>query len=145
MIHRYVGNRSRHDGTRAIIMRDAGGVKRYVLLGQSIDLMPEQLAEAQVMFEFQEGGTDMAAPLDDAVATDRRSVPVYYYPDTGELNVPFGGSGGGAPAASTKGAAVYAGTSYPARPSGFASVEWVGPVEPADAQDGDTWVPTVAP
>lgn len=30
------------------------------------------------------------------------------------------------------------------RPSGYASVEWVGSVEPANALDGDTWINTAA-
>ena len=43
----------------------------------------------------------------------------------------------------TKAAAVHNGTSYPARPTGFASVEWIGPTDPGgSAVDGDTWVPT---
>jgi len=42
-----------------------------------------------------------------------------------------------------KAAVVHNGTSYPARPSGYASVEWIGPDDPGgSAQDGDTWVPT---
>jgi hypothetical protein len=45
--------------------------------------------------------------------------------------------------ASLKAVAVHNGTSYPSRPSGFASVEWIGPTDPGGAaQDGDTWVPT---
>jgi len=28
------------------------------------------------------------------------------------------------------------------RPAGYASVEWIGSVEPANAVDGDTWVNT---
>lgn len=32
---------------------------------------------------------------------------------------------------------------YPSRPSGYGSVEWIGPVDPAGAaQDYDTWVST---
>lgn len=42
-----------------------------------------------------------------------------------------------------KGVALHNGTSYPSRPTGYASVEWIGPTDPgASAQDGDTWVPT---
>lgn len=38
-------------------------------------------------------------------------------------------------------------SSYPARPAGFTSVEWVGPVAPTiggtgNAVDGDTWIDT---
>jgi hypothetical protein len=59
-----------------------------------------------------------------------------------------------ATSATGKGASVYDGSvsKYPARPSGFGSVEWVGPVDPATAgnvtggvlvaQDGDTWINT---
>jgi hypothetical protein len=44
---------------------------------------------------------------------------------------------------SIKGVAVHNGTSYPSRPSGFGSVEWIGPTDPgASAQNGDTWVDT---
>ena len=42
-----------------------------------------------------------------------------------------------------KAVAVHNGTSYPSRPSGYASVEWIGPDDPAgSAQNGDTWIPT---
>ena len=44
-----------------------------------------------------------------------------------------------------KAACVHNGTTYPARPTGFASVEWIGPDTPGSAIDGDTWVPTEAP
>jgi hypothetical protein len=45
--------------------------------------------------------------------------------------------------ASAVGAAVHNGTSYPARPSGYASVMWIGPDDPAgSASNGDTWVDT---
>jgi len=37
------------------------------------------------------------------------------------------------------------GSGYPARPTGFASVEWIGPTDPgALSVNGDTWVPTEA-
>jgi hypothetical protein len=40
-------------------------------------------------------------------------------------------------------AAVHNGTAYPARPSGGATVMWIGPTDPgASAQNGDTWIPT---
>ena len=43
----------------------------------------------------------------------------------------------------TRGLCVYASGSYPARPTGFAAVEFVGPVDPNSlAQDNDTWVNT---
>jgi len=45
--------------------------------------------------------------------------------------------------AACKGVAIHNGTSYPSRPTGFASIEWVGPTDPGgSAQEGDTWVPT---
>jgi len=45
--------------------------------------------------------------------------------------------------ANCKGVAVHNGTSYPSRPTGFGSVEWIGPTDPGgSAQNGDTWVPT---
>lgn len=38
---------------------------------------------------------------------------------------------------------VYASGAYPARPSGYAAVEFVGPVDPGVlAQDNDTWIST---
>lgn len=44
---------------------------------------------------------------------------------------------------SIKGVAVHNGTAYPSRPSGFGSVEWIGPTDPGvAAQNGDTWVNT---
>jgi hypothetical protein len=47
---------------------------------------------------------------------------------------------------SLKAVALHNGTSYPSRPTGFASVEWIGPTDPGgSAQDGDTWVPTAGP
>lgn len=48
--------------------------------------------------------------------------------------------------AACKGVAVHNGTSYPSRPTGFGSVEWIGPTDPGGAaQNNDTWVPTEAP
>jgi hypothetical protein len=45
---------------------------------------------------------------------------------------------------SVKAVCVYSGGAYPARPSGYGSVEWIGPVDPgASAQNNDTWVNTV--
>jgi len=42
-----------------------------------------------------------------------------------------------------KGVCVHTGSAYPTRPSGFASVEWVGPTDPGgSAANGDTWVAT---
>lgn len=42
-----------------------------------------------------------------------------------------------------KAVCVYNGSAYPARPSGYGSVEWIGPVDPgASAQNNDTWVNT---
>lgn len=44
---------------------------------------------------------------------------------------------------SIKAVAIHNGTSYPTRPSGFGSVEWIGPTDPGGAaQNGDTWVNT---
>lgn len=37
---------------------------------------------------------------------------------------------------------VYSGSAYPARPSGFANVKYIGPVAPTTAIDGDEWVST---
>jgi hypothetical protein len=46
---------------------------------------------------------------------------------------------------SLKGVVVDTGSGYGARPSGFASVEFVGPDDPDTlATDNDTWVPTTA-
>lgn len=45
-----------------------------------------------------------------------------------------------------KGVVVWTSGGVPARPTGFASVEWFGPDDPAaNAEDGDTWVSTAAP
>ena len=45
--------------------------------------------------------------------------------------------------ASTKAVCVYNGSAYPTRPSGYGSVEFIGPVDPgASAQANDTWVNT---
>lgn len=49
--------------------------------------------------------------------------------------------------AQSKGVAIYntGSSSYPARPVGYASVEWIGPVDPGTAaQDYDTWIDTSA-
>ena len=38
---------------------------------------------------------------------------------------------------------IYSGSNYPSRPSGYAAVEFVGPVDPGIlAQDNDTWINT---
>jgi len=45
--------------------------------------------------------------------------------------------------AACKGVAIHNGSTYPARPTGFASIEWIGPTDPgASAQNNDTWIPT---
>ena len=45
--------------------------------------------------------------------------------------------------AACKGVAKHNGTTYPTRPTGFASVEWIGPTDPGgSAVDGDTWIAT---
>ena len=42
-----------------------------------------------------------------------------------------------------KAVCVYTGSAYPTRPSGYGSVEFIGPVDPgAAAQTNDTWVNT---
>lgn len=45
-------------------------------------------------------------------------------------------------AASGKGFVNHGATASTARPSGYASVEWVGSVEPTNAIDGDSWIDT---
>jgi len=45
-------------------------------------------------------------------------------------------------AAGTKGFVNHGATAGTARPSGFASIEWYGSVEPTNAIDGDTWIDT---
>jgi hypothetical protein len=48
-----------------------------------------------------------------------------------------------APKSVTRGLCIYSGSAYPARPSGYAAVEFVGPVDPGVlAQDNDTWINT---
>jgi hypothetical protein len=43
----------------------------------------------------------------------------------------------------TRGLCIYSGSAYPARPTGFAAVEFIGPVDPGNlAQDNDTWINT---
>jgi hypothetical protein len=49
----------------------------------------------------------------------------------------------GVTAVAVKAVCVYSGSSYPTRPSGYGSVEFIGPVDPgAAAQTNDTWVNT---
>lgn len=43
---------------------------------------------------------------------------------------------------SGKGVVEHGATAGTARPSGFASIEWIGSVEPTNAVDGDTWIDT---
>ncbi len=45
-------------------------------------------------------------------------------------------------AASGKGYVNHGATAGTSRPSGWASIEWLGSVEPSNAIDGDTWVNT---
>ena len=43
----------------------------------------------------------------------------------------------------TRGLCVYTGSAYPARPTGFAAVEFIGPADPGNlAQNNDTWINT---
>lgn len=46
--------------------------------------------------------------------------------------------------ANGKGFVSHGATAGTARPSGFASIEWYGSVEPTNAVNGDTWVDTSA-
>jgi hypothetical protein len=65
------------------------------------------------------------------------------YPSTTSAVVTHVGSYTDGVKALSKGVALHNGTSYPTRPTGFASVEWIGPTDPgSSAVDGDTWVPT---
>lgn len=41
-----------------------------------------------------------------------------------------------------KGHIEHGATAATARPTGFTSVEWVGSVEPTNAENGDTWIDT---
>jgi hypothetical protein len=42
-----------------------------------------------------------------------------------------------------RGLCIYSGSAYPARPTGYAAVEFVGPVDPGVlAQNNDTWINT---
>lgn len=47
--------------------------------------------------------------------------------------------------ASGKGFVNHGATAGTARPSGYASIEWFGSVEPTNAIDGDSWITTAAP
>lgn len=51
------------------------------------------------------------------------------------------GAGGGADA-DDKGFVEHGAVAGTARPAGFASIEWIGSVEPTNAIDGDTWIDT---
>lgn len=44
--------------------------------------------------------------------------------------------------ANGKGFCLHGAVAGTARPSGFASIEWVGTVEPSNAVNGDTWIDT---
>jgi hypothetical protein len=46
--------------------------------------------------------------------------------------------------AETKGCVVHGATAGEARPAGYASIEWIGSVEPTNALDDDTWIDTSA-
>ncbi len=48
----------------------------------------------------------------------------------------------GAVTKSAKGSVIHGTDPYAARPGGHASVEWIGSVEPYNAQDNDTWIDT---
>ena len=41
-----------------------------------------------------------------------------------------------------KGHVAHGATAGTSRPTGFTSVEWVGSVEPTNAENGDTWIDT---
>lgn len=49
-------------------------------------------------------------------------------------------SGGSTDLTNVKGVVVHGSTASTARPSGFASVEWIGTVEPTNATNDDTWI-----
>lgn len=58
-----------------------------------------------------------------------------------------GGSGVALASTSTnngKGIVVHGAVAGTARPTGFASIEWQGTVEPTNAINGDTWIDTDA-
>lgn len=50
--------------------------------------------------------------------------------------------GGGEAQENDKGSMVHGADANAERPEGYASVEWVGSVEPLNATDGDTWIPS---
>lgn len=49
-------------------------------------------------------------------------------------------TGGGG--ANTKGVVLHGTNASAARPTGYLSIEWIGSVEPLNATNNDTWVPT---
>jgi hypothetical protein len=147
-IKRYDGNKSRQDGTAILHLTDAQGVTRDVKKGMSVELTQEQIDILGTRYLL----SDTSDPVPTAPASPVLLVASDIFDSSGKIKASLlpAGSGGGAGDAdrsTSKGVVVWDGTgSQPARPTGYASVEWIQPVDPSGVmENGDTWTPTGAP
>lgn len=86
------------------------------------------------------GGGSIAGASDAAISGPTNGQVLSYNGTTGKWQ---NTAGGGVDTSKLKAVCVYSGSAYPTRPSGYGSVEWIGPVDPgASAQANDTWVNT---
>ncbi len=89
-------------------------------------------------------GTAIVPRLASAPASPT-SGQVYYDTGTNIFYMYDGGTSawvGLTKAINAKGYVNHGATAGTARPSGYASIEWIGTVEPTNAINGDTWVNT---
>lgn len=131
--HSHTGLTEQAAGTPSV--RAIGSTGTTVVAGNDSRLSAGAAGTATVR-ALGTGATEAAAG-NDARLTDART------PTDASVTVAKLAAGA---LAAIKGVAVHNGTSYPSRPTGFASVEWIGPTDPGgSALNGDTWVPTAGP
>lgn len=130
-----------------------GGVLRPAV-GAQVTVTARPGHGAAVWYVAESGGSGQSSAIvtDELGRIDGWLAPGAYYldvvlPSTGEtysqpIDVydPAGGGGGGG--ANAKGVAIHGSNASFARPTGYASIEWIGSVQPTNAVDNDTWVPT---
>lgn len=86
------------------------------------------------------GSSTLAGDSDVVISSPSDGQVLTYSSGKWENQAPAAGS-----TADQMGVCIYSGSAYPARPSGYGSVEFIGPVDPgAAAQANDTWVNTAS-
>jgi hypothetical protein len=149
MSYLYASNLDSLDRRSQLEIQLDNGTSAILRKGHFYELSSTELARARQYIVL----TSSATPADEE-PIGLVYLPVKGNPTAGQVPVwdvnegafvpgdaPTGGGGGGGGTAD-KGVVIHGSTASTARPSGYGSVEWIGSVEPTNAANNDTWVPT---